>query len=261
MTSSILLNKNEYKYQTWVEKFPDYKVDFSKVPLVKCWKDIIEEKKLKYAEDYLSKCLEITNGKIKIYPLPDLTFSALNYTSTENTKVVFWGQDPYINEFDDVPEAMGTSFSIPVGIKIPSSLKNIYKNLYKYGHFSIMPSHGNLQFWAYQGCLMLNSSLTVQAKCSNSHSKCWIDITDDIMRYISKKCNNIIFVLWGRNACDKLNLIDTDKHKVIISSHPSGFSNSKPMGKYPAFDDVDHFGKINEYLKGFGKKEIVWQII
>ena len=158
------------------------------------------------------------------------------------------------------PEAMGLSFSVPVGIPIPSSLKNIYNNAIKYDHFYEYPKHGNLEFWAYQGCLLLNTALTVKEKDKNCHSKLWSKFTNYIITKISNNHEKIVFVLWGAPALSKLDLIDTDKHAVVISSHPSGLSNNSPLGKYPPFSSIDQFGQINKLLKKFGKEEIIWQI-
>ena len=206
----------------------------------------------------------MTDGKIKIYPYPNLLFNAFILTPLSNVKVVILGQDPYhcneIHHDKIIPQAMGLSFSVPKGMKIPSSLQNIYKNLLKYKHIEIKPNHGNLSFWAYQGCLMLNTSLTVQHSYPNSHSKYWLPFTDKIIKYISNKLNNIVFVLWGNPALNKLNLIDQNKHKIIISSHPSGLSYNKKLKNYDSFENTDHFGEINKYLKEKNKKQIIWQV-
>lgn len=184
-------------------------------------------------------------------------------TKASNLKVVFIGQDPYFNheEYQGkyVPQAMGLSFSVPDGIAIPSSLNNIYSNMIKYGHIKKAPITGNLWFWAAQGCLMLNSALTVEDNTKESHLKMWEWFTDYIIQYISQYMDNIVFVLWGGYAYKKINMIDLDKHSTIISSHPSGLSAHKPFQNYPAFMNEDHFGKINTYLKKSGKQKIIWE--
>ena len=131
----------------------------------------------------------------------------------------------------------------------------IYKNLLKYGHIEKIPEHGCLDYWAYQGCLMLNTSLTVIDGEKNCHSNEWKWFTDKIIEEISNKLNNIVFVLWGGEAYKKIELIDLDKHHVIISSHPSGLSANKEFKSYPAFVNQDHFGIINSYLKD----KIIWR--
>lgn len=155
---------------------------------------------------------------------------------------------------------MGLSFSVPVGIPIPSSLKNIYKNAMDFGQFYRYPEHGNLEFWAFQGCLMLNTALTVQKGHKNSHASIWNDFTDKIIKKLSDEKEGLVFVLWGAPALSKLSLIDTSKHNTVISSHPSGLSNNNKLGKYPSFSSIDQFGTINTFLKKSGKEEIIWQI-
>jgi uracil-DNA glycosylase len=121
-------------------------------------------------------------------------------------------------------------------------------------------SHGNLEFWALQGCLMLNTALTVLRGKKFCHAKVWQWFTDKVIKYLSAHKDRIIFVLWGSPAYSKINLIDQDKHEVIISSHPSGLSCNKPMKEYPPFDDVDHFGDINKLFRKWGEPEIIWQL-
>jgi uracil-DNA glycosylase len=247
---------------------------------LKSWNELFDKlfsmEKIKKIEENLSK--EVKSLGLKhMYPLPDLLFSTFNFTTLNRLSVVIIGQDPYgscedIDNIDCVkddhenniycPEAMGLSFSVPKGIKIPSSLQNIYKNLIKYGHIEGMPTHGNLESWALQGCLMLNSSLTVLdgSMYKNCHQNVWKWFTDEIIKYISKNMENIIFVLWGNNALEKMNMIDLDKHEAIVSSHPSGFSVDKPLKNYSSFKDFDHFGKINSFLKKMNKPLINWKL-
>lgn len=202
--------------------------------------------------------------RVKIYPKPRFLYSAFLACPANKLKVVFLGQDPYPNfEFDEetglrVPQAMGMSFSVANGVAIPSSLQNIYRNLMKFKHINKMPDSGNLWFWAVQGCLMLNTALTVKHNEKNSHSKMWEWMTDEIIKYISDNFNSIVFVLWGGYAYKKIDLIDQDRHHAIISSHPSGLSAHKPMGAFPAFNENDHFGNINRILKTNGIDPILW---
>lgn len=263
------LSTNNYKIKPWHEKYPDYDVQLNDLRIHDSYDEFTKTKlfndKLKQANEYLSHCLKVTQGKVKIYPYPDLIFNALNTTPLDKIKVVILGQDPYINEeiHNDkpIPQAMGMSFSVPKGVKIPPSLDNIYANQIKYNHLNKKPKHGNLSFWAYQGVLLLNTALTVQKGCSNSHSKYWIELTDELIKFISDKTDNVVFVLWGGPALSKINLIDRDKHKVIISSHPSPLGFNKPLKTYSAFKDIDHFKEINEYLNSKGKESIIWNII
>ena len=202
------------------------------------------------------------NRKIKLYPLPSHITSAFQITPASDTRVVFIGQDPYFNSepynLTYVPQAMGMSFSVPSGTRIPSSLENIYANMMKYGHIAKIPKSGNLWFWASQGCLMLNTALTVIDSTKESHHKLWEWFTDYVIQYISENMNNIIFVLWGWDACKKINKIDLDKHHTICSSSPSGLYASRPLQQYPAFMSEDHFGKINQILEKIGSRKIIW---
>lgn len=257
-----LLSVNNYPYVSWSEKFPDHCVSFKKLKLDKSWEKIIYGKKSnkvllkEIEEELLSYALKKTNGKIQIFPYPDLIWHGFNATPFDKVKVVILGQDPYFNIRDNIPEAMGMSFSVPVGTPIPSSLRNIYANLINFGHLEDKPKHGNLSSWAEQGCLMLNTSLTVQKGHAGSHSEYWDELTDKIIKKISEKKDNVVFVLWGAHAYKKKKLID-DRHPTIISSHPSGLSCSRPFRSFPAFRDFDHFDEINKLLDepiDWGKK-------
>lgn len=261
------LSINNYDIKSWAEKYPDYNVQLDKIKIHPSWNEyinneIVQENLIKINE-YLSYCLKTTNGKIKIYPYPDLVFNSLNITPLENIKVVILGQDPYYNSFEIndqiIPQGMGLSFSVPIGIDIPPSLVNIIKNLIKFGHLQKYPNHGNLSFWAYQGCLLLNTTLTVQEKCPNGHEKKWTDITDELIKHISANTEHVVFVLWGAPSLRKLNLINTDKHKVIISSHPSPLSYRSKLRQYGSFEETNHFGEINKYLIEHDKEPIIWQ--
>lgn len=273
--SAFFLSINNYKYVTWKEKYTDCNVKFDLLIVDKKWNKFFADKKIskmiKDIEKELTLILKKTDETFKIFPLPDLVFDWLGYVKFDDIKVVFIGQDPYINERihnkKAIPEATGSAFSIPSGIKKPPSLENIYKNLTKYGHFVFQPEYGNLIFWALQGCLLLNTALTVQQGKSNSHSEMWQPLTDSIIKYISDKLENVVFVAWGNNALKKTSLVDAKKHKILVSSHPSPLSVKKSFGSdengdaYPAFEDQDHFGLINEYLKKHKKTEIIWQVL
>jgi len=267
--NSHTLSIDKYNIKSWTEKYPDYNIKLDKLSINESWHDFVKskifKKNIKKVNEYLSYCFNLTHGNVGIYPYPDLVFNSLNATPLDKVKVVILGQDPYIryeiHTDKKIPQAMGMSFSVSKGIKIPPSLDNIYDNLLKYKHITKKPKHGNLSFWAYQGCLMLNTALTVQEGCSNSHEKQWVELTDALIQFISKKTDNTVFVLWGRPALNKLDLIDRDKHKVIISSHPSPLSVNNSLSHYGAFKDKDHFKEINDYLKSKGKSTILWEII
>ena len=263
--NSYKLSVSNYGIETWVEQFPDWRVSVDKLKIHHSWKPFTATpeyaKQIKDVNEYLSYCLQSTGGTVKIYPYPSLVFNAFNCTPLDQVKVVILGQDPYINAEEDVPQAMGLSFSVPTGVTIPPSLNNIYNNLVKYGHMDTKPNHGNLSFWAYQGCLLVNTAFTVQAKCSNSHEKHWQELTDTLIRYLSQEKEGIVFALWGSPAIKKLALIDQTKHGVTISSHPSPLSCNKPVQSYGSFAETDHFGQINKYLTKVKKSTIMWKII
>ena len=256
-----LLNVNNYKFLSWKNKYDD-RVSFKNIKLHFSWNDFASKHKNKRIIKKIEKFL--SQNKANIYPYPDLVFNALNMTPLEKVKVVFLGQDPYfkheIHYNKIIPQAMGLSFAVPIGIAIPSSLDNAYNNLIKFKHMTTTPNHGNLSFWAYQGCLMLNTALTVHHNDKNSHMDVWKKFTDNLIEYISNKLNHVIFVLWGAFALTKLNIIDANKHTILVSSHPSGLSFANALGKYKAFRDVDHFGLINKDLEKYNKTTIIWKI-
>jgi len=199
----------------------------------KLFKKLLEDPRAKKTETYLTKIVSI---KGKILPYPNLVFHAFEQ-SLKKIKVVIIGQDPYFNMDQGVPQAMGLSFSVPMGLQIPSSLKNIYVNLYKYRHIKSLPTHGNLEVLIDQGVFFLNSALTVQENMANSHQQYWSWFTDEVIKYIAKKRPDIVFVLWGRNAIDKQQFIG--ENDFIASSHPSGLSCNKPCSPYSSFMECD----------------------
>ena len=183
-----------------------------------------------------------------ILPLEKDRFKAFELSSFENTQVVILGQDPYHN----VGQAHGLSFSVPDNIKIPPSLVNIYKELEL--DLGITPNiSGNLERWASQGILLLNSALTVEKNSPSSHSKTpWIEFTESVILLLSEHKHNLVFLLWGAHAHQKAELIDPAKHLVLSASHPSPFS------AYKGFFGCKHFSKTNEYLKMHNLKQINW---
>lgn len=183
-----------------------------------------------------------------IYPDMYNIFNSMKNTSFKDVKVVILGQDPY----HEKGQAMGLSFSVPKGEKIPPSLVNIYKEI-ESETGDKMPPHGDLTGWAKQGVLLLNTVLTVREHFANSHKgKGWEEFTDAIIKKISKSCDGVVFLLWGANARSKKALIDKDKHLILETVHPS------PLSAYNGFFGCGHFIKANEYLIGKGKKPINW---
>ncbi len=193
---------------------------------------------------------EIKAGKT-IYPKGSLIFNAFNLTPLPSVKVVILGQDPYHNP----GEAMGLSFSVPKGIKIPPSLRNIYKELLDNDvDFNGIPKHGDLTSWSTQGVLLLNAMLTVEKNKPGSHKNYgWQNFTDEVLKTISNKRDGIVFMLWGNFAKSKAHLIDNTKHLVLEAAHPSPLAGG-------AFFGCQHFRKANEYLMEKDKKPINWTI-
>lgn len=260
-----MLSLSNYQKKTWTETFPNT-IDVTSLKINNSWKKIFKNKENTKILQTVNVLLNEQLEKEEIFPHPELLFDAFNKTPFKDIKVVILGQDPYHNCINHitktdtkiVPQAMGLSFSVPKEFKIPSSLKNIYKNLQKYNHITEIPKNGNLEEWANQGCLLLNTSLTVKKSCPNIHTKIWTPFTDSIIKHISDKHNNIVFILWGAPALKKLKLIDDKKHKIVISSHPSGLSCYKTLKEYPAFMNNDCFGETNKYLKELKQKEIIF---
>ncbi len=192
---------------------------------------------------------EKAKGKV-VYPPGSLIFNAFNTTPFDKVKVVIIGQDPYHNP----KEAMGLSFSVPKEVKVPPSLKRIYKEINNdYPDFEI-PNHGDLTSWAEQGVLLLNAMLTVEHKRAGSHRKIgWQTFTDAVISSLSKEKEGIIFLLWGNFAKKKGELIDGEKHHILSSPHPSPLAGS-------GFFNNQHFKKTNELLEQQGKTPIDWQL-
>lgn len=185
-----------------------------------------------------------------IYPPKDKIFEALKLTSFKDTKVVIVGQDPYHGE----NEAHGLSFSVKDGIKLPPSLKNIFKELNEDIGCPISTS-GDLSKWAKEGVLLLNSTLTVVKDNANSHSKLgWDKFTNEIIKTLNNHDTPIVFILWGNFARSKKELITNPKHLIIESAHPS------PLSAYHGFFGSKIFSKTNQFLKDNNIKEIDWDL-
>lgn len=184
-----------------------------------------------------------------VFPPKENIFKALQLVTPESAKVVLIGQDPYHGE----GEAMGLSFSVPQGVKVPPSLKNIYKE--RESDLGIPVSNsGDLSSWAQQGVLLLNATLTVEKDSANSHQKIgWQEITDGVIRYLSEQERPLVFLLWGKFAEKKRELIDESKHDVLVSAHPSPFSARR------GFFGSKPFSKINKILEKRGETPIDWR--
>lgn len=212
------------------------------------WDEILKEEFSSPSYLSLREFLKKEYSEAVVYPSMYGIFNSMKLTDFNNVKVVILGQDPYHEE----SQAMGLSFSVPKGVQIPPSLVNIYKEIAAETGI-VMPSHGDLTGWAKQGVLLLNAVLTVREHYANSHKgKGWEEFTDGIIKKISAKKQNVVFLLWGRNARDKKSLIDESKHLVLECAHPS------PLSAYNGFFGCNHFIKTNEYLIKHGLKPVNW---
>ncbi len=199
----------------------------------------------------LSAFVQAERKTFQVFPPTDLVFHAFQLTALDKLKVVILGQDPYHND----GQAHGLSFSVPEGMAIPPSLRNIYSELSTDIQGFQIPSHGNLTKWAEQGVLLLNATLTVRAHEAGSHQKKgWEMFTDEIIKAISDKCEHVVFLLWGSYAIKKSSLIDSSKHLILTAVHPS------PLSVYRGFYGCKHFSKANEFLISKGEKPIDWQV-
>ncbi|MDZ7741424.1 MAG: uracil-DNA glycosylase [Bacteroidota bacterium] len=206
-----------------------------------------------FEADYFKQLKEFLLEERKqhlVYPPGSQIFSAFNHTPFEEVKVVIIGQDPY----HGTGQAHGLCFSVPEGIKAPPSLQNIFKEIES--DLGIRPpSHGNLESWARQGVLLLNATLTVRASQAGSHQgKGWEEFTNQAIKKLSKDRFGIVFLLWGKYAQDKEELIDTGKHYILKAPHPSPFSANR------GFFGCGHFSKTNEILSKIGRKGIDWSL-
>lgn len=220
------------------------------IPLNSDWrKQLVDEIRQPYFNELMNTVAnEYQNGTC--FPPKDLIFSALNHCSFSDVKVVIIGQDPY----HGVGEANGLSFSVNDGVKIPPSLRNIYREMCEDLDSVFLPTSGNLESWANQGVLLLNASLTVRKDSPNSHKHLkWNRFTDAVIQKLSNEKEGVVFLLWGAFAQKKGAKIDRTKHLVLESGHPSPMSANQ--GKW--FGNK-HFSQTNAYLKGKGMKEIDW---
>jgi len=191
---------------------------------------------------------EYAAGKV-IYPPGPQIFNAFDSCPIDKVKVVIIGQDPYHGP----GQAMGLSFSVPRGIRVPASLKNVYKELATDVGFSI-PDHGDLTAWADQGVFLLNAMLTVEKSKAGSHQKIgWQEFTDKVIQTLSKEREGLIFMLWGNFAKNKKSLIDQSKHHILEAAHPSPLARN-------AYSGSKHFSQANMLLEKQGKTPIEWQI-
>ncbi|GIN97566.1 uracil-DNA glycosylase [Siminovitchia terrae] len=214
------------------------------------WAPLLEEEFQKPYYLSLREFLKKEYMEESVYPSMHDIFNALKFTPFHKVKVVLLGQDPYHGH----GQAHGLSFSVKPGVKTPPSLKNIFKELQEDVGCRI-PNNGCLEKWANEGILLLNTVLTVRAGEAHSHrGKGWETFTDKVISLVNERETPVIFILWGKPAQEKIRLIDTTKHTIIKSPHPSPFSANRGFfGSRP-------FSKTNECLLGLGEKPIEWQI-
>lgn len=219
------------------------------VKIEKSWKEALKDEFLSPYFENLKVNLIISKKQATVFPPSNLIFNAFNLTPFDKVKVVILGQDPYHGD----NQAMGLSFSVPKGVKIPPSLINIYREIYDDLGIS-EPNSGDLTYWAKQGVLLLNASLSVEKGKPNSHKDFgWHLFSDAVIKKISDEKNGVIFLLWGNFAKNKANLIDQNKHFILTAPHPSPLARG-------GFFGCKHFSKTNEILKKLGKSPIDWDL-
>jgi uracil-DNA glycosylase len=214
------------------------------------WKETL---KLEFEKPYFAKIVEFLNKEdltgMKIYPPEDMMYNAFNCTPFDKVKVVIIGQDPYHGE----GQANGLCFSVTKGTKLPPSLVNIFKEISSDLGVPITGRNGDLSHWASQGVLLLNASLTVRANEPMSHARIgWMQFTDAVIKRLSVDKKGLVFLLWGRFAQEKKQLIDAKRHRILEAAHPS------PLSARNGFFGCRHFSLTNEILIKEGLSPIEW---
>ncbi len=218
--------------------------------LEESWKEVLSDEFQKPYFPVLKNFLIEEKKKFRVYPPGNRIFAALNHTPFHKVKVVILGQDPYHGP----GQAHGLCFSVPKGVQIPPSLRNIFTEL-KNDLNIPLPKHGNLEKWADQGVLLLNATLTVRANQAGSHqNKGWEIFTDSIIKILSLQREKIVFLLWGNYANQKSAFINSNKHLILKTVHPSPLSASR------GFFGCGHFSKTNDYLKYNNITPIDWDL-
>jgi uracil-DNA glycosylase len=221
------------------------------ITLEKSWKAVLEQEFSKPYMNELRAFLKDEQTRYQVFPPNKLIFNAFEHTPFDQVKVVILGQDPYHN----IGQAHGLSFSVQSGVAIPPSLRNMYIELSTDIDGFKAPPHGTLTKWADQGVLLLNAVLTVRAHTAASHQKRgWEIFTDTVIKELSQKRKNIVFILWGNYAKQKIKLIDSSKHLIITSAHPS------PLSAHNGFFGSKPFSKTNQYLIDHNKAPIDWSL-
>ena len=224
-------------------------MQIDKIQIEAGWKEALKEEFLSENFARIKENFLQAKAAGEVYPPNALIFIAFNLTPFNAVKVVILGQDPY----HGAGQAMGLSFSVPHGVKIPPSLANIYKEI-RDDLGITEPNSGDLSYWAKQGVLLLNATLSVSVGQANSHSNFgWQEFTDAAIRKLSDRAENVVFMLWGNPAKAKIPLINANKHLVLTAAHPSPLARG-------AFFGCRHFSKANLYLAEHGKAPIDWDL-
>ena len=218
------------------------------VKIEKSWQEVLQTEFDKPYFENLVGFVKQEYASNTIFPPAGQIFNAFNTCPFNNVKVVILGQDPYHGP----GQAHGLCFSVNDGIQFPPSLQNIFKEITS--DLGIpAPKTGNLTRWAEQGVLLLNATLTVRASQAGSHQgRGWEEFTDAVIKTISEKAENVVFILWGSYAIKKKSLINASKHCILTSPHPS------PLSSYRGFFGCKHFSQTNTYLTSKGKTPIEW---
>ena len=216
--------------------------------LNKNWQVILQNEFSKNYFSNLHNSIHMAFNESTVFPAQSLIFNAFNLCPFDQVKVVILGQDPY----HGTGQAHGLAFSVPDGVHSPPSLKNIYKEI-RTDIGQEIPTSGNLEHWAKQGVLLLNSTLTVEKSLAASHQKLgWEKFTDVVIQKISEEKEHVVFLLWGNLAKSKSAIIDDSKHLVLKAAHPSPFS------AYNGFFGCKHFSQTNTYLAQHHQSPIKW---
>lgn len=273
----IFINANRYNFANWRDYYGKSKVNILNLFTNVRWQPFVDTiYQHRYIDNINNELTQMIKDKRQIVPYPQLLFNSFNCVSPNRLKVIIIGQDPYPNyqviNGVKIPDACGSSFSLPLGCNKAKTFVNIIKNLKKYGHLNHDPTTASLSYWILQGVFLFNSTLTTIQTKSNTHTKLWNDFSKDFISYVNQNLTDVLFLVWGRDAYNVCKDIDVKRHHLIISSHPSPLATDKTFsitgrGKnknikntYPPFSNCDHFGLANEWLISKGKTPIFWHI-
>lgn len=213
------------------------------------WKEVIALEQEKEYYKKLKAEIDYRYETTTVFPPKEKIFNAFSKTPIENLKVVILGQDPY----HGMGQAQGLSFSTPQNVQNPPSMQNMLKEIEADLAKPSSCGHGDLTYWAQQGVLLLNTILTVEmGKAKSHHNLGWEIFTDNIIEFISRECEGVIFLLWGSNAISKQKIIDKNRHHILTAPHPS------PLSAYRGFFGCKHFSKTNAILANANKEAIEW---